>query len=90
MASEYISRVFNDQGEYEIVFKTTNKKHYNYIESCCREVTDHLKPFENTKCCYNCCFSNYYDKNNRDLYCIAIKNPIKVDYNHCCADWRIK
>lgn len=41
MASEFITRT--GDGEYQVIFKTDDKKHYRIVEDLCRECAEMLK-----------------------------------------------
>ena len=88
MPSEFITRVNNADNEYEVIFKTDNKEEYKYIEDCCREVIDHLKPDEVIRKCENCKYSDV--RFNNCLYCIGVKEPEVVYPTHSCKNWKYK
>lgn len=43
---DFITRVYNDKGEYEIIFHTDDWKKYSCMEHFCRQLIGHLKPGE--------------------------------------------
>ena len=86
--SEFITRINNINNEYEVIFKTDNKEEYKYIEDCCREVIDHLKPDEVIRNCSNCRYSDI--RFNNCLYCIGVKEPEVVYPTYSCKNWKYK
>lgn len=86
--SEFITRVDNINNEYEVIFKTNDKEEYKYIEDCCREVIDHLKPDKVIRKCENCRYSDI--RFNNCLYCIGVKEPEVVYPTYSCKNWKYK
>lgn len=86
--SEFITRINNINNEYEVIFKTDNKEEYKYIEDCCREVIDHLKPDEVIRKCENCKYSDI--RFNNCLYCIGVKESEVVYPTYSCKNWKYK
>lgn len=91
MPSEFITRTGG--GEYQVIFKTTDKGHYIAIQNLCRQLIGHMKPDEPVRImrCWACKHFNDHaiTVHGSDVgECDTIGAMIPPDWY--CADWEGK
>lgn len=77
MASEFITRT--GDGEYQVIFKTDDKKHYRIVEDLCREIIDHKKPDEPIRVvrCRDCKYKPTRDEEGFEDFPVCGKCPLE-------------